>query len=118
MLGPRGFCHQARETMAINIELRPDEERALAERARGSGRDVTEYVHQVLQDHIRATGQDECAAGIPPGTEEFVDYEAIASCARAVEGKAVPSLDEVRRMHAAIPGSMAQAVIEEREERY
>jgi hypothetical protein len=118
MLDPRGLRHQARETMAINIELRPDEERALAERAQGSGRDVTEYVHQVLQDHIRATGQDECAGGIPPGAEEFVDYEAIASCARAVEGKAVPSLDEVRRMLAAIPGSMAQVVIEEREERY
>jgi antitoxin (DNA-binding transcriptional repressor) of toxin-antitoxin stability system len=38
--------------MAINIELRPDEERALSERARGSGRDVTEYVHQILQRHI------------------------------------------------------------------
>src|SRR5512135_3880766 len=54
---------EARGAMAINIELGPDEERALSERARGSGRDVTEYVHQVLQDHIRAASQDERATG-------------------------------------------------------
>ncbi|MGE5759653.1 MAG: hypothetical protein ACM37V_04760 [Gemmatimonadota bacterium] len=104
--------------MAINIELRPDEERALSERARGSGCDVTEYVHQVLQDHICATGQDERAAETLPIPDDLIDYEAIASCARAIEGKAVPSLDEVRHMLAAIPGSMAQAVSEERQERF
>src|SRR5512135_1033428 len=107
----------ARGAMAINIELGPDEERVLSERARGRGRDLTEYVHQVLQDHIRATGQDERAAETLPIPDDLIDYEAIASCARAIEGKAVPSLDEVRHMLAAIPGSMAQAVIEERKER-
>jgi len=100
-----------------NIELGPDEERALSQRARGSGRDLTEYVHQILQEHLRATSQDERAAATPPTLDDLIDYEAIASCARAIEGKAVPSLDEVRRMLATIPGSMAQAVIEEREDR-
>lgn len=38
--------------MTINIELRPDEERVLRERARQSGRDVSEYVHLVLKEHI------------------------------------------------------------------
>jgi hypothetical protein len=38
--------------MTINIELRPDEEHALRERARQSGRDVSEYVHLVLKAHI------------------------------------------------------------------
>jgi hypothetical protein len=38
--------------MTINIELRPDEERVLLERARQSGRDVSEYVHLVLKEHI------------------------------------------------------------------
>ena len=47
--------------MTINIELGPDEERALSQRAQGSGRDLTEYVHQILQEHIRATVQDERA---------------------------------------------------------
>ena len=104
--------------MTINIELGPDEERALSQRARGSGRNLTEYVHQILQEHIRATVQDERAVATPPTPDDLIDYEAIASCARAIEGKAVPSLDEVRRMLATIPGSMAQAVIEEREDRY
>src|SRR5512135_3703945 len=107
----------ARGAMAINIELGPDEERALSERARGSGRDVTQYVHQVLQDHIRTAGQDERAAETLPIPDDLIDYEAIASCARAIEGKAVPSLDEVRHMLAAIPGAMAHAVSEERQER-
>jgi putative addiction module CopG family antidote len=49
---------------------------------------------------------------------QLIDWEAIESCAREVEGKDVPSIEEVRRMLAKIPGSMAQAVIEEREERF
>jgi hypothetical protein len=40
--------------MTINIELKPDEERALRERARTSGREISEYVHQVLTEHIRS----------------------------------------------------------------
>ena len=43
-----------RRTMTINIELGPDEEEALSQRARGSGRDLTEYVHQILQEHLRS----------------------------------------------------------------
>lgn len=49
--------------------------------------------------------------------EDLIDYEAISYCARELEGKDVPSIDEVRRFLAKIPGSMAQAVIEERETR-
>lgn len=41
--------------MTINIELRPDEERVLRERARQSGRDVSEYVHLVLKEHIEGS---------------------------------------------------------------
>jgi len=58
-----------------------------------------------------------------PGSEEkaraedLIDYEAIRYCARELEGKEVPSIEEVRRFLAKIPGSMAQAVIEERENR-
>jgi hypothetical protein len=39
--------------MTINIELKPDEERALLERARVSGRDLAGYVHQVIEEHLR-----------------------------------------------------------------
>lgn len=41
--------------MTINIELRPDEERVLRERARQSGRDVSEYVYHVLKSHIEGS---------------------------------------------------------------
>ena len=49
--------------------------------------------------------------------EDLIDHEAIRSCARELEGKDVPSIEEVRRLLAKIPGSMAHAVIEERENR-
>jgi hypothetical protein len=41
--------------MTINIELRPDEEQVLRERARLSGREVSEYVHLVLKQHIEGS---------------------------------------------------------------
>ncbi len=53
-----------------------------------------------------------------PTLQQLIDWEAIESCAREVEGKDVPSIEEVRRMLQKIPGSMAQAVIEDREERF
>ena len=48
--------------MTINIELRPEEERALLERARKSGRDISQYVHQVLAEHIRSGQSPETAS--------------------------------------------------------
>ena len=108
--------------MTINIELKPDEERALLERARASGRDLAGYVHQVLEQHLRpsepVSGPGESANGADLTLEDLIDWEAIESCAREVEGKDVPSIEEVRQRLAKIPGSMAQAVIEEREERF
>jgi putative addiction module CopG family antidote len=53
-----------------------------------------------------------------PTLQQLIDWEAIESCARELEGKDIPPIEEVRRMLAKIPGSMAQAVIEEREERF
>lgn len=41
--------------MTINIELKPDEERALLERARLSGRDPAQYVQKLIRDDIQAT---------------------------------------------------------------
>src|SRR5512135_2834023 len=107
----------ARGAMAINIELRPDEERALSERARGSGRDVTEYVHQVLQDHIRAASQDERAAGTPPIPDDLIDHDVIVYCERDADDSI--TLEEVRAATAKIQDSMARVVIEEeRAERF
>jgi hypothetical protein len=91
--------------MIISIELLPDEEGVLLERARMSGRDLASYVRAIIQDHI---DHGDAIAGL----DDPVDHEAIAYCAREIEGKDVPSLEEVRRALAKIQGSMAQAVIE------
>ena len=72
--------------MAINIELQPDEERALLERARMSGRDLAGYIHQLLQGHLRTptseNDQTQGANGGTPTLEDLIDYEAIESCPR------------------------------------
>ena len=80
--------------MTINIELGPDEEEALSQRARGSGRDLTEYVHQILQEHLRATSQDERAAATPQIPDDLIDHDAIAYCER--EADDTITLEEVR----------------------
>jgi len=73
---------------------------------------LQEAVRRFQQDDQPGPGSDEKAMA-----EDLIDYEAINYCARELEGKDVPSIDEVRRFLAKIPGSMAQAVIEERETR-
>jgi putative addiction module CopG family antidote len=77
----------------------------------------------VLQEAVRRfqqEDQDGCRAGDAEKAMpvDLIDWEAIESCAREVEGKDVPSIEEVRQMLSKIPGSMAQAVIEEREDRF
>jgi len=103
--------------MTINIELGPDEEEALSQRARGSGRDLTEYVHQILQEHLRATSQDERAAATSPIPDDLIDHDAIAYCEK--EADDTITLEEVRAATAKIQDSMARVVIEEeRAERF
>jgi hypothetical protein len=60
-----------------------------------------------------ADAADEELAGADP-----IDHDAIAYAAREVEGKDVPSLEEVRRILSKVAGSMAQAIIEDREDRF
>src|SRR5512135_2693280 len=97
--------------------LGPDEERVLSERARGRGRDLTEYVHQVLQDHIRAAGQDERATGTPPSPDDLIDHDVIGYCERDADDSI--TLEEVRAATAKIQDAMARVVIEEeRAERF
>jgi Arc/MetJ-type ribon-helix-helix transcriptional regulator len=77
----------------------------------------------VLEEAVRRFRQEDQDGRAANDTEiskpeDLIDSEAIAYCAREVEGKTVPSIEEVRGMLAKIPGSMAQAVIEEREGRF
>ena len=55
-----------------------------------------------------------CAADEEFASADPIDYDAIAYCAREIQGKDVPSIEEVRRIFSKVPGSMAQAVAEER----
>jgi hypothetical protein len=118
----RRISLELKTTMTIHIELQPEEEQALLERARMSGNDLAGYIHQILQGHLRTSKPegDELEPGNGPTStsDDLIDWEAIESCAREVQGKDVPSIEEVRQILSKIPGSMAQAVIEEREDRF
>jgi hypothetical protein len=112
---------EPRHPMTINIELKPDDERALLERARVSGCDLAGYVHHVLERHLRnpepERHPDEIANGANLSLEDLIDWEAIASCAKEADDSI--TLEEVRAATAKIKDSMARVVIEEeRAERF
>ncbi len=77
----------------------------------------------VLQEAVRRFRQEDqngCSAhdAEKAKLDDLIDHEAIETCARNVEGKDLPSIEEVRRILSKIPGSTAQAVIEDREDRF
>lgn len=74
---------ELKTTMTINIELQPDEERDLLERARASGSDLAGYIHQILQRHLRKVDSHQ-AQRINGGMltlKDLIDEEAIERCA-------------------------------------
>jgi hypothetical protein len=104
--------------MTIQIDLKPDEERALRERARMRGQDAVQYARQVIRDHIRDGNLPGAVASEATTFDDLIDDEAVAACAREIEGEDVPSIEEVRQALSKIHESMATAVIEEREDRF
>ncbi|MGZ5975177.1 MAG: hypothetical protein ACXWPK_17450 [Isosphaeraceae bacterium] len=107
--------------MIINIELRPEEELALLERAQTSGRDLASYVHQILREHIHAPdpdiGRDKADDEASFTVEDLIDHEAIASCTKEADDSI--TLEAVRAGTSTIKDSMARVVIEEeRAERF
>jgi putative addiction module CopG family antidote len=102
----------------MNVSL-TDDLREFVRRKVESGQFPSEEA--VLQEAVRRYRQADQNGSRPDDAEQatpddLIDHEAIAYCGREVEGKDVPSIEEVRRMLSTIPGSMAQAVIEERED--
>jgi hypothetical protein len=95
------------QSMTIRIELKPDEERALRERARMAGRDPVQYAHQVIRDHIGQEG----ARKTQPILEDLMDHEFIAYCAREADDGV--TLEEVLEATSKIKDSMARVIIEE-----
>jgi hypothetical protein len=117
----QGNFLEPRPATTIHIELRPDEEQAFIERARVSGHELADYIHQVLEEHLRVSGKPTCrdrtAAGATLILEDLIDDEAIASC--AVEADDRISLEAVRAATSRIKDSMVRVVIEdERAERF
>lgn len=90
--------------MVIQIELRPEEEKALRERARLAGSDPAEYVQGLVRDHIRG--------GIPQGAlDDLIDHEFVEY--REWEADDAVTLEEVRAATAKIGDSMARVIVEE-----
>jgi hypothetical protein len=108
--------------MTLKIELKPDEERALLERAQLSGRDPAQYVQKLIRDDIQAiprlNNQDEASDEGAGALDALIDHEFVAECEREIEGTDIPTIEEVRQMLSKIPGSLAQAIIADREDRF
>jgi hypothetical protein len=105
--------------MTIHIELKPEEERALLERARLSGHDPVQYAQQIIRDHIATLAGETApeADRANPTLEDLIDYDAIAYCEKEADDSI--TLEEVRAATSKIKDSMARVVIEEeRAERF
>jgi hypothetical protein len=112
---------EPKPTLTINIELSPDEERALLERARMSGRDLAGYIHQILHEHIRTpaqdSGQDQAGNKAKFTLQDLIEYKASASSQKEADDSI--TLEEVRAGTSTIKDSMAHVVIQaERAERF
>jgi hypothetical protein len=105
--------------MTIHIELQPEEEQAFLERARLSGRDPGQYLQELVRDHIQAAPrQDIGDVGSAKDIDDLIDHEFVAECEKELEGKDVPTIEEVRQALSKIPGSLAQEIIADREDRF
>jgi len=103
----------------MNVSLTKDLGEFVREKVASGQFSSEEAVLQEAVRRFRQEDQDGCLAHDAKKSmrEDLIDHEAIAYCAREIAGKDVPSIEEVRRMLSKIPGSMAQAVIQEREDR-
>jgi hypothetical protein len=106
--------------MTIHIELGPDEERALLEQARLSGRDPVQYAQQIIREQIkrptREVNEDESSTPTH-SIEDLIDHEFVESCARLARSDS-PSIEEVRESLSKIRGSLSDEIIADREDRF
>ncbi len=102
-----------RTSMTIDLKLTPDEERILLEQARLTGQDLVQYAREIIRERISQT------SGSAPIREDLIDHEFVADCARETKGREdIPTIEEVRAILAKVPGSFAQEIIEDREDRF
>jgi hypothetical protein len=97
--------------MTIHIELTPDEERALLEQARLSGRDPAQYVRDIVRGHVSR------AQASATALDSLLDHDFLAYCEREADDDV--TLEEVLKATSKILDSMARVIIEEeRAERF
>jgi hypothetical protein len=100
--------------MTISIHLRPDEERALLERAQESGHDPAQYVTKLIRDDIksnlRSSGFGVASAG-QATINDLIDHEFVAYCEQEADDSV--TLEEVLAATSKIKDSMARVIIEE-----
>jgi hypothetical protein len=97
--------------VTIRIDLTPDEERALLEQARLSGRDPAQYAHDIIRGYVSQ------AQGAASALESLLDHDFLAYCEREADNEV--TLEEVLEATSKIQDSMARVIIEEeRAERF
>ena len=119
-LPERPNCPWQASIMTILIELRPEEEQALIERARLSGKEPAQYAQQIIREHIsRPAPQDHTGESAVPhrAVDDLIDHEFVAACATQ-DNRHVPTIEQVRETLAKIPGSMAEDILVDREDRF
>lgn len=106
--------------MTSRIELLPEEERAFIDRARLNDQDPAQFARQVIRDCLASWSSGSTlleGRQASPGLEALIDSDFVADCARG-HGERVPTIEEVRKILARIPGSLAEEIIADREDRF
>ncbi len=96
--------------MSLTITLPAELEAKVTEAAARDGRQPFDYVLDAINNAVQANH------GANASLDEMLDWDCIQE-AQAIADPTV-SLDDVRKALSKIPGSMAEAVIAEREERF
>lgn len=84
-----------------------------------SGQDPAEYAGRILRDVIAGTlrtGNQDCSSNRESWDEDLIDHDFIEECGRD-KGIEVPSVEDVRQALAKLPGSLAEQIIADREDR-
>jgi predicted transcriptional regulator len=96
--------------MSLTITLPAELETKVTEAAARNGRQPLDYVMEALNNAVQANN------GTKDKLEDWLDWD----CIREAKAEADPNvtLEEVRKALSKIPGSMAEAINAEREERF
>jgi hypothetical protein len=75
-------------------------------------------VRLTVLDELTTPAAHERATAAMPIPEDLIDVEFVADCEKKSDGQDIPSIDEVRKRLAKIPGSFSQQIIADREDRF